>query len=238
MSRGVAADAASPLWLRENNLADEQKMSAFLLASLPMTLLLAAFIGSVGFAADMTAGERERRSLESLLITPAHRLAIYGGKWLTAFCLTLCVLSVQLILLAIALRFLPFNQLGLRVDVDFLDVLSVFWSLIPVAILAVALQLSVATFAKSFKDAQTLMGLLVFLPMVPIMYTLFNPGAFYEWWLWVPVLGQTVVIKDIFLGGVPADYTFWKFWVSVLPLTLMAFALGVKQLQRPKTIYG
>jgi sodium transport system permease protein len=84
MARGITADAASPAWLRENNIADEQKMSVYILASLPMTLLLAAFIGSIGFAIDMTAGERERRSLESLLITPASTFSLFSGKWLTS----------------------------------------------------------------------------------------------------------------------------------------------------------
>jgi sodium transport system permease protein len=124
------------------------------------------------------------------------------------------------------------------VDVNFLDIINIFWALMSVAIFAVALQLSVATLAKSFKDAQTLLGLLVFLPMVPIMYTLFNPGAFYDWWLWVPVLGQTSVIKEIFLGGNIAAYTFCKFWMVALLLTLPAFYLGARQLRKPKTIYG
>lgn len=238
MARGVAPDAATPVWLRENNIADEQKMSAYILASVPMTLLLAVFVGSVGFSADMTAGERERRSLESLLITPVSSMALFAGKWLTSLTLTICVLFIQLVLLAVAFRTLPFNQLGLRVDVNFLDMINIFWSLMSVAIFAVALQLSVATLAKSFKDAQTLLGLLVFLPMVPIMYTLFNPGAFYDWWLWVPVLGQTSVIKEIFLGGNVATYTFLKFWIVALLLMLPAFYLGARQLRKPKTIYG
>jgi sodium transport system permease protein len=141
-------------------------------------------------------------------------------------------------LLAIAFRFLPFNQLGLRVDVNFIDLINVFWALLPVAFLAVALQLSIAIFAKSFKDAQTLISLLVFLPMAPILYTLFNPGVVYDWWLWIPVLGQTVVIKEIFLGGTIAAFTYWKFWSVALSLTVFTFALGLKQLRRPKIIYG
>ena len=238
IARGIASDAASPAWLRENNIADERKMSIYVLGILPMTLLLAAFIGSVGFSADMMAGERERRSLESLLITPVSAFAVYTGKWLTSLTLTLALLSVQLVMLAIAFRFLPFNQLGLRVDVNIIDFINLFWVLASVTVFAVALQLSVATFAKSFKDAQTLNGLMVFVPMVPIMYTLLNPGVFHGWWLWVPVLGQASIIKEILLGGAIANFTFVKFWIIAFALLVPAFMLGIWQLRRPTIIYG
>lgn len=238
MARGIAPDVGSPVVLRENNIADEQKMSVYLLASVPMTLLLAVFVASAGFSADMTAGERERRSLESLLITPASTFALFAGKWLTSLSLTVAIVIIQLALLAIAFRFLPFNQLGLKVDVNYLDLINVFWALLPVAFFAVGLQLSLAIFAKSFKDAQSLIAMLVFAPMLLNLYTLFNPGVFYDWWLWVPVLGQAAVVKDIFLGGAIAAFTFWKFWGVGLVLTALTFWLGVKQLRRPKIIYG
>ena len=238
MARGIAPEVGSPIQLREENIADEQKMSVYLLASVPLTLLLAAFIGSVGFSADMTAGERERRSLESLLITPAATFSIYLGKWLTSTLLTIVILIIQLALLAIAFRFLPFNQLGLRVDVNYLDLIKIFWVLLPVVFFAVALQLSLSIFAKSFKDAQSLVAALVFIPMLLNFYTMFNPGVFYEWWLWVPVLGQAVVIKEILLGGTIAAFSFWKFWLVAIAITVATFWLGIKQLRRPKIIYG
>ncbi len=238
MARGLAPDVGSPVRLREDNIADEQKMSVYLLASVPLTLLLAAFIGSVGFSADMTAGERERRSLESLLITPISTFSLYLGKWLTSVVLTICILVMQLVLLAIAFRFLPFNQLGLRVDVNYLDLINVFWALAPVVFFAVALQLSLSIFAKSFKDAQSLIAGLVFVPMMLNFYTMFNPGLFHDWWLWVPVLGQAVVIKEILLGGSIVALTFWKFWLMALLITVLTFWVGIQQLRRPKIIYG
>ncbi len=238
MARGIAPDVGSPDMLREDNIADEQKMSVYLLASIPLTLLLAAFIASVGFSADMTAGERERRSLESLLITPASTVSLYLGKWLTSVSLTVVILIMQLVLFAIAFRLLPFNQLGLRVDVTAMDLLNVFWVLIPVVLFAVALQLSLSIFAKSFKDAQSLIAGLVFVPMLLNFYAMFNPGVFYEWWLWVPVLGQAVVIKEILLGGTIAAYAFWKFWLVGLCIMFLTFWLGIRQLRRPKIIYG
>lgn len=238
LGRGISPSVGEPAWLNEINVADERKMSVIILGSLPMTLLLAAFIGSIGFSADMTAGERERRTLESLLITPVNRTSLYIGKWLTSLTLTLGVLLFQLIALSVALYFLPFNQLGLRVEVGVFDMVKIFSMLIPVAFFAVGLQLTIAIFAKSFKDAQTLVGLLVFLPMIPLMYTIFNPGVFYEWWLWVPVLGETAMIKNVFLGDAVPASALIKFWIVAFVFTAIVLPLGVKQFGRPKIIYG
>lgn len=238
LARGIAPEVGITLYLRESNVADDQKMGIFILGSLPMILLLATFIGSIGFSADMTAGERERRSLESLLIMPTSSVAIIVGKWLTSIVLTLGVLLLTLSLLWIALAYLPFNQLGLRVDVNAMAMVQIFSALLPVVLLAVALQLAVSIFARSFKDAQTYVGLLMFIPMVPGFYTLFNPGVYYDWFLWVPILGQQVAIRDLFLGGNLAVGTLLQFWLVALMLTWLFLAIAARQLRRAKIIYG
>lgn len=238
MARGISPELRNTVNLRESNVASDQKMGVYILGSLPMLLLLSAFIGSVGFSADMTAGERERRSLESLLITPTASTAIMLGKWFTSVLITIAVLLVTMSLLGVALNLLPFNQLGLRVDVSVLDMVYVFFCLLPVIFFAVALQLLVAVFARSFKDAQTYIGLLVFLPMVPILYSIFNPGVYYDWFLWVPVLGQQVAIKELFLGGELAPFALVKFWLVAAVLWLICLPLAAKQLRRPRIVYG
>lgn len=238
LARGIAPEVGITISLRESNVADDQKMGVYILGSLPMLLLLSAFIGSIGFSADMTAGERERRSLESLLITPAASSAMIVGKWMTSVLLTLGVLSVTLLLLWLALSYLPFNELGLRVDVGWFAIVSIFSSLLPVVLFAVALQLAIAIFARSFKDAQTYVGLLVFIPMVPGFYAMFNPGVSEDWFVWVPILGQQVTIRDVFLGeSLPAG-ALLSFWVIGVVLTFVFLAVAARQLRRAKIIYG
>ncbi len=238
LSRGISPSVVNPLYLREMNIASDQKMGFFVMASLPMFLILSVFIGSVGFTADMTAGERERRSLESLLITPANSGAIIVGKWLTCLLLTFAVLLAELGLLAIAFAFIPFNELGLRVDVSVLDLLGIFASLTSLAVIAVSLQQVIAIFARSFKDAQTYMGLIVFIPMLPLMYTMINPGAYEPWFAWVPVLGHQAAIKDLLLGSSLDAATFVKFWVVAIPLSCLLLAFTANQLRKPKIVYG
>lgn len=238
LARGISPSVANPLLIREMNIASDQKMGFFIMSSLPMFLVLLAFIGSVGFSADMTAGERERRSLESLLITPANSLAIVGGKWLTSLLITLAVLLLEVVLLAIAFAYVPFDELGLRVDVTSGDLLDIFLLLIPLAFLAIAMQLSIAIYARSFKDAQTYIGMLVFIPMVPMFYTLLNPSAYEPWFNWVPVLGQQAMIKELLMGMDISWWTRLQFWLVGLPLTGLLLGFTAQQLRRPKIVYG
>lgn len=238
LARGISPEVGAILSLGENNVADDQKMGIFILGGLPMILLIATFIGSIGFSADMTAGERERRSLESLLIMPTSSLAIITGKWLTSLLLTLGVLSLTLVLLWVALTNLPFNQMGVRVDVGWEAMVSIFAVLFPVVLMAVALQLAIAIFARSFKDAQTYVGLLVFIPMVPGFYTMFNPGVYHDWFLWVPILGQQVTVRDLFLGGTLTGGVLLQFWFVAMVLTAAFLLFAAGQLRRAKIIYG
>lgn len=238
LARGISPGIANPVVVRDLNIASDEKMGFFVMASLPMLLILTAFMASVGFSADMTAGERERRSLESLLITPASSAVLILGKWFTCFSLTLMVLLIEVVLLAIAFAYVPFKELGLRVNVSPLDLANVYLVLASVALLATGLQFVISLFARSFKDAQTYMGLMIFIPMVPLFYTLFNPSAYAEWFRWVPVLGQQVLIKDLLLGGHVTPLHFLQVWVVALLLAVFFLVSTARQLRKPKIVYG
>jgi len=238
LSRGISPGIANPIFIRDLNIASDEKMGFFVMASLPMLLILTAFMGSVGFSADMTAGERERRSLESLLITPVSSATLILGKWLNSFSLTLMILAVEVTLLVAAFAYVPFKELGLRVDVSPLELAGVFVVLASLALLSTALQFLISLFARSFKDAQTYMGLMVFIPMVPLFYTMFNPSAYADWFRWVPVLGHQVLIKDLLLGGTVTATHFAQLWLVSGVIAFVLLAYTIAQLRKPKIVYG
>lgn len=238
LSRGISPAIVNPVMVRDLNVASDQKMGFFVMASLPMLLILTVFMATVGFSADMTAGERERRSLESLLITPAPSGALLLGKWLNSLSLTFLVLVVELSLLAIAFAYVPFKELGLRVHVTPLDLLVVLVALMSLAIVATALQFLISMFARSFKDAQTYMGLMIFIPMVPLFYTLLNPSAYADWFRWVPVLAQQLVVKDLLLGGDVPLLAFAQAWLVAVVLAALFLRFTAQQLRKPKIVYG
>jgi sodium transport system permease protein len=152
--------------------------------------------------------------------------------------ITLAVLLLEVLLLAIAFAYVPFDELGLRVDVTPLDLLGIFALLVPLAFLAIAMQLSIAIFARSFKDAQTYIGLLVFIPMLPMFYTLVNPSAYEPWFNWVPVLGQQAMIKELLMGAVISWWPLVQFWLVALPLSGLLLWITAWQVRKPKIVYG
>jgi len=238
LARGLSAQLLNPVLLREANVASEQQMGGMILSGLPMLLLMCAMVSSMGFAADMTAGERERRSLEALLINPVSAINMMLGKWLTALTLTLVVVLLSLALLGLALYLLPFDRLGVRVSVDLLALSVIFMVLVPISALAVGLQLLMGVVSRSFKDAQTFMSLLMLLPMVSFFIMLMNPDMERVWHVWLPLLGQQMLVKDILLGETLAAMAVVACWLSAVPLTLLTLWLAARQLQRAKIIYG
>jgi len=238
LSRGISPGIANPVYIRDLNIASDEKMGFLVMGGLPLLLILTAFMASVGFSADMTAGERERRSFESLLITPASSSALVLGKWLNSFSLTLLIILVEVTLLIAAFAYVPFKELGLRVDVSPLELTGVFLVLASLALLSTSLQFLISLFARSFKDAQTYMGLMVFIPMVPLFYTVFNPSAYADWFRWVPVLGHQVLIKDLLLGNTITAAHFAQVWLVSGVIALIFLAYTIAQLRKPKIVYG
>lgn len=238
LSRGISPSITNPVYLRDVNIASDEKMGFFVMMSLPMLLILTAFMSSVGFSADMTAGERERRSLESLLITPVSSSDLLFGKWLNSFSLTLLVLLVELSLFAMAFAYIPFKEIGLKVDVTPWDLLIVMFVLFMVALIATPLQFAISIFARNFKDAQMHMGIMIFIPMIPLLYTLFNPSAYEDWFRWVPVLGHQVLIKELLLGSNIMLIDFAKLLVVSTGVGGFLLWFTMRQLRKPSIVYG
>jgi sodium transport system permease protein len=238
MTRGIDPTLVDPVSLSDINIASDQKMGFFVMATVPFFLLMASFLGSVGFSADMLAGERERRSLESLLITPVSSHQLLIGKWLNAFCLTLLVIFSNIVLLLIAFQIIPFKEIGMKVDVGLEKLLTIFLVVIPVAVFATCLQFLISIYARSFKDAQTYMGLMVFIPMIPLVYTLSNPSSFYEWFMWVPVLSHQIAIKNILIGQWVDATTLCIGALVSLSAGALLLAMTARQLRKPKIVYG
>jgi len=238
LSRGISPAIVNPVYMRDINIASDEKMGFFVMMSLPMLLILTAFMSSVGFSADMTAGERERRSLESLLITPVSSAELLVGKWLNSFSLTTLIVLIELVLFAVAFAYIPFKEIGLKVDVTPWDLAVIFFALLTLVFIATPLQFAISIFARNFKDAQMHMGLMIFIPMIPLFYTMFNPSVYADWFRWVPVLGQQVLIKDLLVGGNAALTHIAKLLVVSIIVGGFLLWFTIKQLRKPKIVYG
>ncbi len=198
--RGIDPQVAAPVAVAEVDLATPQQLAANVLNVIPMFVMMAAFIGGMYVATDSTAGERERGSLEPLLANPVSRTALVLGKWLATAALSGTSLLLTLVTAGVALSRAPLEELGVQASFGLDQAAIVCLVMLPVALLAAGLQLVVATFARSFREAQTYLSVLTLAPMLPGVMLTVMPLDQARWTLVVPILGQQQVLMDVIRG--------------------------------------
>jgi len=202
--RGVSPAAVQPLTLREIEVSTAQQRTAQILSFIPMFIMVSGFVAGMQIATDSTAGERERGSLEPLLVNPAPRGAIVAGKWLAASLAAFLGVILTTLLCAQMPRVLPLEEMGVRLNLDGPSIGNLLLVGMPFCLFSASLQTAVATLARSFKEAQSYMGVLILLPMVPgIMGALYPLGSA-AWMSAVPMLGPYVLLTDVVGGDVPS----------------------------------
>ena len=174
--------------------------SALLLGVLTYFLLFATLTGGLHLAIDTTAGERERKSLEPLLTLPVARSSLIVGKMTATVCYMLASLALTLVAFTIALKQMPLEKIGMSSTFDFATAALAFVMLAPFAPLGAALMTTVASFTKTYREAQTYLTLVLLIPTLPLAFaTILNiePAAKL---MWIPSLSQhllvTTLIKD------------------------------------------
>jgi sodium transport system permease protein len=200
LARGISPSVIRPLEIAERDQSTAQTRSGTLFAMLPYFFILGAFIGGMALAIDTTAGERERQSLEPLLVNPVPRSRILLGKLAatSAFALTSVLLSI--IAFSVVGRFMPTEKLGMSLEIGTHFALLTMLAMLPLVVLISTLQTLAAAFAKSFREAQTYLSLLMFVPAVPTMMLSLFPVKTQVWMYAVPLMGQQITITRLMRG--------------------------------------
>jgi sodium transport system permease protein len=198
--RGVSPDVLEPVQVEERDLASTQTRATQITGMLPFFVLMAVLTGALNAALDTTAGERERGSLEPLLMNPAERWALVLGKWGA-------VASVGMLIAVLScFSFLPGQwllrsdtlaamfQYGVREALLFLVVL------LPFAAAASALLMAVAIRCKSFKEAQASTTVVMLAASLLPLISVFSLGSESPWYLWMPALAQNVLMTHVLKG--------------------------------------
>jgi sodium transport system permease protein len=198
--RGVSPDVLEPVQVEERDLASTQTRATQITGMLPFFVLMAVLTGALNAALDTTAGERERGSLEPLLMNPAERWALVLGKWGA-------VASVGMLIAVLScFSFLPGQwllrsdtlaamfQYGPREALLFLVVL------LPFAAAASALLMAVAIRCKTFKEAQASATVVMLAASLLPLINVFSLGQESAWYLWVPALAQNLLMTRVLKG--------------------------------------
>ncbi len=167
--RGVSPLLMRPINVDQVDVSTPSGRSAILLGMLSYFFIFALLTGGMNLAIDATAGERERGSLEPLLCLPVSRDELIVGKILSACLFMALSLSLSLVSFYVTLKFVPLEQLGMTPNFGPLVVLGAFFLLVPFTLLGAALMTLVASFTRSYKEAQTWLSAVLLAPTLPIL---------------------------------------------------------------------
>lgn len=223
LSRGVSPQVMAAVEVDEVNLASSQARGAQLLFLVPWLALIGSVIGAISVAIDVTAGERERGSLEPLLMNPISTGAIVLGKWAVVAVCSASVVVLTLVGFMIAMQFVRSENLSALMQFGFDEFALFVVMLLPFAAMISALNMLAATYGRSYKEAQTyatyLSMLVNFTPIVP----LFLPIRDAAWQLFVPAMAQqTVLMRALRSETISA--------ADILIPTVVAVAIGAAAL--------
>jgi sodium transport system permease protein len=192
IDRGLSPEALQPVRIAQRDVATPESRRGMLLAFLPYLLILSSFLGGAYLVIDVTAGERERQSLEPLLATPAARAAIMSGKILAA--IFFGMLSLLLILAALKLSLEAAPGAMRLVNLSWRLLTQLLLVLLPMVLIGTTLLTLIAASVKSVKEAQSYMSVLMLLPIVPTIMLMVNPIKNQLWQFTVPFLAQNQLI--------------------------------------------
>jgi sodium transport system permease protein len=239
MARGVSPAILQPMIVARIDVSTPQSQVGIFLNMMPYFIVLVVFVGGMYVIIDTTAGERERGSLEPLLINPAPRWEVVVGKLAAA--IPFAVFAVFLTLVAFAIGFNVFpieDYVGFQVSIDVNAMVGIFLISLPMILLASALQMIIATFTHSFKEAQTYVAFLPLIPALPGIALAFIPVRATFLNMAIPTFGQQLLINQL-MRGEPIDPM--NVVVSVVSTTLCAILLvylAVQLFKRERILMG
>jgi sodium transport system permease protein len=217
--RGVSTELLEPVEVNERDLASAQARASRFTSIIPMFVIMAVLYGALTAALDSTAGERERGSLEPLLMNPAPHGAIVAGKWGAVALMGMAVALLSSASFVPAQWLLKSDVLQAQFSFGGGEVLA-FWLLqIPLAAGLSALLMALAIRSKTFKEAQAGSTLVITAVTLMPMVSLLNPGGEAAWYYWVPGLAQNTLMMAVLKGEALR-------WNQVMPGIVVGFALA------------
>jgi sodium transport system permease protein len=214
IARGLLPSVGNGLLIATRDQATPQARGALLFAMLPYFLILTTFLGGMWLAIDSTAGERERQSLEPLLINPVPRGQVLLGKMLAAASFSLTSLTLGLLAFAVAARLLPVQRMEMSLSLGPRVMATILLLMLPLLLLIVIAQMLVSAFAKSYREAQTYVSLLQLVPLIPSIALSVLPLSPQLWMYSLPLIGQQLAMLRLLRGEA----------VSLLPLAACTLA--------------
>jgi len=161
-----------------------------------------------------------------------------GGKLLATVVFAWLSLALTLAMFALSLPFLPAGALGQEIRLGLGKALLIFLVAAPVGLPAAALQTLIATFSRGFREAQTYVSLLVFIPMVPGLLLMLGPAPRADWPLLIPVFGQNLLIDRVLRGEAVGSLEVISSMLGTVALGALLALLSARLYRREALLYS
>jgi len=238
LARGVSPQVLQPLQIEEVNLAGSRARGAQLLFLVPWLALVGAVVGAISVAIDVTAGERERGSLEPLLMNPVSTASLVLGKWAVAASCSAAVVVLTLVGFMVSMQFVSSENLAALMQFGTPEILLFLVLLLPFSAMVASLNMLAATYGRSHKEAQTYASYITmivnFVPIIPLFLTVRDA----PWQLLVPALGQQTVLMRALRGEAVAAVDILLPSAIALALTTAALLLQARLLRNERIIFS
>jgi sodium transport system permease protein len=236
-ARGVSPLLAVPVAVNDVDVATPTGRAVVVLGFMTYFVLFAVLMGGLYLAIDSTAGERERGSLEALLSLPVARSSLVGGKIL-ATCAYMCIsLALSLTAFVCVFRFVPLERLGMSANLNARTALILFAICLPFVPLGAALMTFVASFTRSYREAQTYLTTVLLIPTLPIafasIYSLKTQSSF----MFIPSLSQHLLMTSVLKDETVAALDVWVSAAASLAVALVLMVLTARHWRR-ETMLG
>ena len=237
MMRGIDPDIVEPVAVRYQDVAPAAADGAGrMLFMLPYFLIMGLIQASMFIAADLTAGERERQSLEPLLINPVSPSAVVLGKIAVNALVCLLVVLISSGAFVLGSKALPAEEIGLVIEsVIFFQVML---GLVPLVLFIAPLMTFLGAYARSVREAQTWLSVVLLLAILPVVVQMISQAKPADWQLAFPLWSQQYLLNELFKGSLVDPRAWIISAAGSVGLGLVATWFAVRQYHKPKLVFS
>jgi len=244
-ARHLPGELADPLRVEERNVAPPEKVGGVVLGGLvPYFVIILSLTGTMYPAMDLTVGEKERGTIETILCSPISRISLVLGKFLMVFTASLSTAALAIGSMALTLAAaskmvggMPhISGMGLEFKISVSAVFWVFLMIVPLALLFSAALLAISLFARNFKEAQSYLSPLTIVVVAPAIVSVLPGVELNAGMSLIPILNTSLVSKEIVSGTYHWGYIALIFGSSCV-YAAVALWVAIRLFQREEVLF-
>ncbi|HKW56339.1 MAG TPA: ABC transporter permease [Candidatus Acidoferrum sp.] len=243
-AKNLPASLISPFDTKKQNVAPPEKVGGASIGSfIGYMVIILSMTGAMYPAIDLTAGEKERGTMETILSSPISRLDLVLGKFLLIFSASLTTAILSVTSMGISFAYLGHSLAnasksgeGIHMNLGLMSVVAVFLMALPLAVLFAAALMTVALFAKTYKEAQSYLTPMTFVVVIPAVASVMPGVELTPKLALIPILNTSLVCKEIIAGTYHWGSIF-NIFASTCVYAAIAIFLAVKTFQRESVLF-